>query len=126
MKKSMTFILAATLSVVSAQSMANTMNANGNYTVIEKHRTILTEATSSKTSAYQDALNILNNLLESSPLELKQELNVNTFTAHETNSINVKDGAYVTAQEYMSKDGQLQYKGVVNLDYQYLKRDNNS
>lgn len=126
MKKTITCILTSAALVLSAPSFSASLNASGNYTVVSTQKTILTNPTETKATAYEDALQLLNNLKESSPIELKQEFNVNTYTSKETNSISLKDGAYVTTQEFMNEDGKLQYKGIVNLHYQYLRRDGNS
>ncbi|MDF4307069.1 DUF3316 domain-containing protein, partial [Vibrio parahaemolyticus] len=40
-------------------------------------------------------------------------------------STHLKDGGFVTVQERMNEDGQLEYLGKVNVKVHYAERDNN-
>ncbi|USD43792.1 DUF3316 domain-containing protein [Vibrio sp. SCSIO 43135] len=125
MKTKTALLLTSTIALMSSNAFANTLNSNGMYTVVERNKTIHTESMTSKDAAYQQGLTILTQLQESSPKELKRELNVFTVGAA-SSQIQLKDGAYVTTQEFMNADGQVQYKGIVNVGYQYLERTGNS
>jgi hypothetical protein len=113
MTKLSTIFFTITLALIGNQALANP-----NHVVKERDIAITTQSTDSKESAYQNAQLKLIELKESSPKELKEQLNV--FSAHYVeDSVRLQEGAYITAQEYINEDGEVQYKGLVNASYEY-------
>lgn len=113
-------ILSIALTLVGNQALAHPLHR-----VVEKETVITTPSTDSKENAYQDAKLILRSLRESSSEELKEQLNVFSLNFVK-DSISLQDGAHITAQEYMNEDGELRYKGLLSVHYEYEQIDRNN
>lgn len=120
MKKLSTLIISAVLAIVSSQALAHPLHS-----LVEKKVTLYTESTENKEHAYEEAMSMLTDLKDSSPTELKQQLNVSSFNLV-NKSVSLDDGAYIITQEYMNEEGELRYKGVINVNYHYMQMENNS
>ncbi|KLN63415.1 DUF3316 domain-containing protein [Vibrio sp. VPAP30] len=119
MNKLSTIFLTSVLSIVSTQALAHPLER-----LIERNTTLYTESTESKESAYEEAMSMLTELKASSSIELKQQLDVYAINlVHK--SISLDEGTYITAQEYMNEEGELLYKRVLNIAYQYLQLESN-
>ncbi|WP_047044336.1 DUF3316 domain-containing protein [Vibrio mexicanus] len=119
MNKLTTILLTSALVMSGSQALAHPLHVSH-----EGNKTLATESVDSKESAYENAQLILDELKASSPAELKNELGV--MPVHlVNNSVTLKDDSYIVAQEYMNDDGEVRYKGLVNVSYSYLKAENN-
>ncbi len=119
-----TTLFVTALAVTSASSFAKPLFTGGNYLSRVEMKSILVKPTATSDEAYQQALSELNTLKTMSARELNKELNILTFNV-ESRSTHLKDGGFVTVQERMDENGQLEYLGKVNVKVHYVERDNN-
>ncbi|MBE5176478.1 DUF3316 domain-containing protein [Vibrio parahaemolyticus] len=112
------------MAMTSASAFAQPLFTGGNYVSREEMKTISVTPTATSDEAYQQALSELNSLKTMSARELNKELNILTFNV-KSRSMHLKDGGFVTVQERMNEDGQLEYLGKVNVKVHYAERDNN-
>ncbi|WP_375753454.1 DUF3316 domain-containing protein [Vibrio sp. HN007] len=123
MKLMKTALVTTGLTLLSANVLANQfVDTTGNLEERFGTRTIQTAVVDSKPQAYQLGLTKLSELTKSSPSELRIKLNA---TRAETGPgrIHLNEDGYVTVQEFMNAEGQLLYKGLVNVSYHYSERD---
>ncbi|EHK9186091.1 DUF3316 domain-containing protein [Vibrio vulnificus] len=125
MKKVTTTLLASAGLFFASTSWAALQTPPPNYTFTAKHYSKTTELYGSQQAAYDAGVVLLANLQAASPQELKAKFNVIAFDPTETNSIELKDGAEISTKVIIDEQGDTRYQGVVNVGYQYLKRDQN-
>ena len=103
---------------------ATAANANNLY---KDPTSVTTESFNSRTQAYQAGINKLSSLKAATPDQLSDEIDLFVTGNMKKDTIHLKDGAFVTVQERMNGNGQLEYVGVVNIDvdYQYDFNDEN-
>ncbi|MCE7535895.1 DUF3316 domain-containing protein [Aliivibrio fischeri] len=126
--KSFKSLALTTLIIVASSSssaMANPVITSGNYISKSNSAVIHTDSVSTKQAAYNQALTKLNQLDESTPKELKKALKVASFESTTTQSIGLDDDSYITVQETMNMQGQIQYTGLIHAKYHYLERNSN-
>jgi predicted RNA-binding protein with PIN domain len=87
-------------------------------------KTLSVEPTATSDAAYQQAFAELNALKSMSARELNKELNISNFNIA-SKSTHLKDSGFITVQERMNADGQLEYVGTVNVKVHYAERDSN-
>ena len=105
--------------ILSASAFANTPLI-GNYSQRSGNKVIHTQAMTTKAAAYSVALQKLNELTSESARELSYDLVAPVDTYKERNSVEI-DNAYVQAQEFMNKEGQILYDGAVHITYHYAE-----
>ncbi|MGF1755743.1 DUF3316 domain-containing protein [Vibrio makurazakiensis] len=120
MNKLSIILITIAFSFVTSDALASPLHV-----LVEKNTVLHTKATESKESAYEEAVSVLTELKQSSPAELKQQLGVFSINLV-TKSISLKDGSYIIAQEYMNEEGELRYKGLVNVNYEYRQVERNN
>lgn len=119
-----TALFVTVMAMTSASAFAQPLFTGGNYVSRGEMKTISVTPTATSDEAYQQALSELNSLKTMSARELNKELNILTFNV-KSRSTHLKDGGFVTVQERMNEDGQLEYLGKVNVKVHYAERDNN-
>ncbi|WP_229608313.1 DUF3316 domain-containing protein [Vibrio parahaemolyticus] len=119
-----TALFVTVMAMTSASAFAQSLFTGGNYVSREETKAISVTPTATSDEAYQQALSELNSLKTMSARELNKELNILTFNV-KSRSTHLKDGGFVTVQERMNEDGQLEYLGKVNVKVHYAERDNN-
>ena len=80
---------------------------------------VTTDTFNSRTQAYQAGINKLSSLKAATPEQLSNEIDLFVTGNMKEDTIHLEDGAFVTVQERMSGNGQLEYVGVVNIDVDY-------
>jgi len=118
MKKIKNVLMASALVILSANVFAGPV-VYGNYGVHSASQTIDTPAAQSKERAYSLGLEKLNALKSISGSELSDELSLPLGSLKEKNSITLDDGAYITVAELMNEQGEVVYKGLINVSYRY-------
>ncbi|MBY8086213.1 DUF3316 domain-containing protein [Vibrio fluvialis] len=111
MKKALVILTTMTLSAGAFASMGTT----------QQETTLTTDAYASKQQAYDAGFAKVNELKKMPSNELANELNV-FDTKLVQNSMKVKD-AEVKIEPFAKPDGQVQYRAVVDVDYQYTVRE---
>ncbi|TOL11662.1 hypothetical protein CGH93_04990 [Vibrio parahaemolyticus] len=119
-----TALFVTVMVMTSASAFAQPLFTGGNYVSREEMKTISVTPMATSDEAYQQALSELNSLKTMTARELNKELNILTFNV-KSRSTHLKDGGFVTVQERMNEDGQLEYLGKVNVKVHYAERDNN-
>ncbi|EHR6780292.1 DUF3316 domain-containing protein [Vibrio parahaemolyticus] len=119
-----TALFVTVMAMTSASAFSQPLFTGGNYVSREEMKTISVTPMATSDEAYQQALSELNSLKTMSARELNKELNILTFNV-KSRSTHLKDGGFVTVQERMNEDGQLEYLGKVNVKVHYAERDNN-
>ncbi|MFT6984373.1 MAG: hypothetical protein ACJAT7_000160 [Psychromonas sp.] len=118
-----TFALVTSLVFASAGAVAQSGEYNGR-DVRQSHATIIyTEATQNKQESYLLGLDKLHTLESSTAKELKKQLNAAVWYQ---NSFHLKEGSYVTVQEKMNSEGEIEYVSAVNVIYHYQERASNN
>lgn len=112
------------MTLTSASALAQPLYSAGNYISREEMKTIYVAPTSTSDTAYQQALSELKTLKSLTASELNKELGILTFKV-KSRSTHLKDGGFVTVQERMNENGQVEYLGKVNVKVHYLERDSN-
>ncbi|MGR5062286.1 DUF3316 domain-containing protein [Photobacterium sp. DNB22_13_2] len=126
MKSLKTIAAATTLVLFSLPSMASTpLIAGSKYSVQSNERVITTETFDTRQDAYAEGLQVLNVLEESKPAELHKMLRVMAWGPKEISSLRIQDNGYVTVDEMMSSDGNVEYRANVNVRYEHFRYDNN-
>ncbi|WP_104040856.1 DUF3316 domain-containing protein [Vibrio hyugaensis] len=124
MKALKTALLVTTMAITSVSAFAQPTFTGGKYISREEMKTISVEPTATSDAAYQQALAELNSLKDMSSRELNKQLNLRAFDIA-SNSTHLQDGGFVTVQERMNEQGQLEYQGTVNVKVNYAQRDSN-
>ncbi|MGF1871583.1 DUF3316 domain-containing protein [Photobacterium indicum] len=108
-----------------AESMDKTyMRSAANYTVQTGTATLLSDVTATRSSAYQQGYDILNNLHGKSSVELRPILNVSSRDL-DTKSIMVEDKE-VTVKEFAKQPNVIEYQALVTVKYHYRIHDSNN
>ena len=110
--KKLSTLVATSILLVSATA------ANA-FTIYQDPTTTMTDTYSSRDAAYQAGLNKLTSLSSASPSQLAEELDIFVTDNMKEDTIHLNNGAYVTVQERMNDNGQVEYTGVVNFDVDY-------
>jgi hypothetical protein len=97
----------------------------GNYEQRFATQTFQTEAVQSKQEAYQLSLQQLRKLNESSSLELSKILRLGVFSHINRRTIHLNNNGYIAVEEFMNAEGQLFYKGQINVSYHYAELESN-
>jgi len=109
----------------SAESMDKTyMRSAANYTVQTGTTTLLSDVTATRSSAYQQGYDILNNLHGKSSSELRPILNVSSRDL-DSKSIMVEDKE-VTVKEFAKQPNVIEYQALVTVKYHYRIHDSNN
>ena len=108
--------------MTNASAFAQPLFTGGNYTNRVSMKSISVASSATSDEAYQQALSELNDLKRMSARELNKELKILSFKPRSTH---LEEGGFVTVQERMNEDGQLEYLGKVNVKVHYAERDNN-
>ncbi|ELV8684120.1 DUF3316 domain-containing protein [Vibrio fluvialis] len=111
MKKALVILTTMTLSAGAFASIGTT----------QQETTLTTDAYASKQQAYDAGFAKVSELKKMPSNELANELNV-FDTKLVQNSMKVKD-AEVKVEPFAKPDGQVQYRAVVDVDYQYTVRE---
>ncbi|NKJ69464.1 DUF3316 domain-containing protein [Vibrio chemaguriensis] len=119
-----TALFVTVMTLTSASALAQPLYSAGNYISREEMKTIYVAPTSTSDTAYQQALSELKTLKSLTASELNKELGILTFKV-KSRSTHLKDGGFVTVQERMNENGQVEYLGKVNVKVHYLERDSN-
>ncbi|MCW8331385.1 DUF3316 domain-containing protein [Photobacterium sp. SDRW27] len=125
MKSLKSLLVVTSLVLFSVPSMATSLVPGSKYSVETNQRTLVTPANDSKENAYAEGQQMLNELQQSNPAELGNILKVIAFQPKERASLQIKDNSYVTVQESMNTAGEIEYHGLVNVQYEHLRYDNN-
>ena len=113
----------STLMLLSTTAFAGQyVSTPGNYVQRLNSSTLDTQTVKSKSEAYQVGLKKLKQLYSSPSKELFYTLRVPSTEAN-INSIHVNDGGYVTVEEMMNANGEVLYRGVLNVSYHFAERD---
>ncbi|MFC1236704.1 DUF3316 domain-containing protein [Vibrio sp. F74] len=94
----------------------------GNFVERLNSSTIDTGVVKTKVEAYKLGLKVLTKLYSSSPRELSKILRINNIN-YNPKSIHVNDGGYINVEEMMNHDGDILYRGVLNISYHFSERD---
>lgn len=109
-------ILLSTL-ILSSSVLASTQTT-------QSHRSLATGEYQSKQMAYEAGFKLMEEVRAMDASELKR-----TLPIHQSNvllpSIKVEDMT-VTVEEFASERGQVAYKALVNVDYEYQYRESNN
>ena len=111
MKTLTTTMIAATLLVASATAMANSTSER-----------VFTPVAQTKAAAYEQGVNKLSSLKNSTSSELSRSLNT-PFGDIEPGSLRIKDGGYITVQERADANGKIGYVGIVNVGVNFDMHD---
>ncbi|MGD8171992.1 DUF3316 domain-containing protein [Vibrio sp. TRT 21S02] len=120
--------LVTTLAVLSTGAFASqgAQLSSGGYINRTSSTSLFTPAQESKQAAFDSAYQELQGLQASSTRDLRRALNIWVTTPREANSVRLKDNAYITVDERMNGQGEMEYVGKINVTYQYLERDDNN
>jgi predicted transcriptional regulator len=123
MKLIKTTLLTTTLTLLSANALANQfVDTTGNLEERFGTRTLHTAVVESKQEAYQLGLAKLSELATISPSKLRYVLSA-VNAEYGPDRIHLNEDGNVTVQEFMNADGQVLYKGQINVTYHYSERD---
>lgn len=115
----------STLILLSTSAFAEQyVPAPGNYIQRLNNTTIDTEIVKSKSEAYKVGLKNLSKLYSNSSNELFSTLRIPNVDVN-PRSIHVNDGGYITVEEMMNINGDIIYRGVLNVSYHFSQRDYN-
>ncbi len=124
MKSIKTALIATVITMTSVSAFAQPFINGGNFVNHEEVKSISVTTTATSEEAYRNALLELNSLKSLDSDELNKELHIQSFNV-EPQSTHLRDGSYVTVQERMTGDGQMEYVGKINVKVHYAIRDNN-
>lgn len=91
-------------------------------TAASSHEKIVTPVVPTKAAAYQQGVNKLSALKNSSPSQLRRSLST-PFGEIEPGSLRLKEGGYVTVQERADASGRIGYVAIVNIDVDFERHD---
>lgn len=122
MKHLKTLLIVTSLTFASASVSAQPLPSWGKYIDSVDDKTVKVEASTSKPRAYEIAQSKLESLENSSGKELHKELNMWDPDVS-SNNIHLKGGSYITVQERMNNNAQVEYIGLVHVKVHYMERD---
>ena len=119
-------VLASSILLLSANA-AYAAKALPGYSHSSGNKTIQTRMVDTKERAYSLGLQKLQDLKKlKSGRELSDIIGLNLDTVKERDSVTLEGGAFITVQELMNEQGNIVYKGKVNIIYHYsYKIDSN-
>ncbi|GIA66728.1 hypothetical protein VCSRO181_3162 [Vibrio cholerae] len=116
-------LLTSSILLTSAAAIAQPLYSGGNYISRVDHKTVSTDAVGSKQEAYTLGAEKLLEFEGMSGRDLNADLVlINGIVRDKTH---LEDGGYVTVQERLNTQGQLEYVAKVHLYVHYKERDNN-
>ena len=116
-------LLTSSILLTSAAAIAKPLYSGGNYISRVDHKTVSTDAVGSKQEAYTLGAEKLLEFEGMSGRDLNADLVlINGIVRDKTH---LEDGGYVTVQERLNTQGQLEYVAKVHLYVHYKERDNN-
>ncbi|GLQ30263.1 DUF3316 domain-containing protein [Litoribrevibacter albus] len=121
MKLFKTTVTALALSIVSLAATAEPLKNSANETVRNQSKVIEVLVSSSRQAAYQGALSKLDALTKSAPESLTSALHVGGGNDIDQNSLHLKEDNFVTVTERIGQDGNVQYVGLVHVNYHYIE-----
>ncbi|MFC1236700.1 DUF3316 domain-containing protein [Vibrio sp. F74] len=125
MKKFNAIFVSLSLVLTSSAVFAQPLYYGANYLSRITEKTIRVEPVETKKLAYEIALSELNALEISTASGLNSALNITNFSIG-SNKTHLEDGSYVTVQERITSEGEMEYVGLVNVKVHYIRRDSNN
>jgi len=119
MKTIQAIILGASIILVSSNSIANTIGANGNQR--SETNTISMTGENTKQAAFKSGASKLSQLKSASADQLSKELRVNSSNLDGT-TLHLKSAGYVSVQERMDANGNISFIPLVNVGIHYAER----
>ncbi|MCG9612134.1 DUF3316 domain-containing protein [Vibrio harveyi] len=119
-----TAFIASIISLTSVPVLAQPLHNGGNYLSQLDSKTVSVAPTATSDEAYQLGLSELQRLKTMSAQELNSKLGILTFNTYSKNT-HLENTGFVTVQERMNENGELEYVGKVNVKVHYVERDNN-
>ncbi|EKA5859678.1 DUF3316 domain-containing protein [Vibrio alginolyticus] len=119
-------LLTTSILFTSAVTVAQPLYSGGNYVSRVNHATVLTQATSSKELAYKLGAEKLAELEGMNGKELESEFMLVRNYGSNRNSTHLKEQRYVTVEERLNSQGQMEYVAQVHLQVHYQERDSNN
>ncbi|MFC3023302.1 DUF3316 domain-containing protein [Vibrio zhugei] len=117
-------LLTSSILLTSAAAIAQPLYSGGNYISRVDHKTVSTDAVGSKQEAYTLGAEKLLEFEGMSGRDLNAALVlINGIVRDKTH---LEDGGYVTVQERLNSQGQLEYVAKVHLNVHYKERDANN
>lgn len=120
-----TILIVISFSLIGTPAFANQLNSFGNYISRTDAKTLQVAPTKTKQHAYEAALSKLNALEDTSSIDLNKELKVWSINV-QPHKTHLKEGGYVTVQERMNNNGEIEYVGLVNVKVHYIERNSNN
>ncbi|MCL9775391.1 MULTISPECIES: DUF3316 domain-containing protein [Vibrio] len=118
-------LLTSSILLTSAAAIAQPLYTGGNYISRVDHKTLSVEAADSKQQAYNLGSIKLAELEGMTAQELNSKIvRANNYGSNRNNT-HLKDEGYVTVQERLNHQGQLEYVAKVHFDVHYQERDSN-
>jgi site-specific DNA-cytosine methylase len=118
--------LTGSILLASAASVAAPMSSGGNYVSRVNHKVVSIDAASSKQQAYELGAEKLAEFERMTGQELSSELVSGRIYGSARNSTHLKEHGYVTVQERLNNQGQLEYVAQVHMSVHYQERDSNN
>lgn len=119
-----TALIASIISLTSVPVFAQPLYNGGNYSSRVDSTTVPVAPATTSDDAYQLGLSELQRLKTMSAQELNSELRILTFNTYSKNT-HLENAGFVTVQEQMNENGELEYIGKVNIKVHYMERDSN-
>ncbi|EJG0322458.1 DUF3316 domain-containing protein [Vibrio parahaemolyticus] len=119
-----TAIIASIISLASVPVFAQPLYNGGNYISRVDSKTVSVALATTSDEAYQLGLSELHRLKTMSAQELNNEFRILTFNTY-SKSTHLENLGFVTVQERMNVNGELEYVGKVNIKVHYMVRDSN-
>jgi hypothetical protein len=118
-------LLTSSILLTSAAAIAQPLYTGGNYISRVDHKTVSIEAVGSKQEAYTLGAEKLLEFEGMSGRDLNADLVPIRSYVIGRDKTHLKDGGYVTVQERLNHQGQLEYVAKVHFDVHYQERDSN-
>ncbi len=110
------------LTLMSSTLFAKAMYASGDYTSRTDVKVIKTIPANTKQDAYDAAFTSLSSLHNSSPSDLNRQFNIRNVNV-KAKKTHLKEDSFITVQEQMNRNGNIEYVGLVNVKVHYIKRN---
>jgi hypothetical protein len=123
MKTFQSIILVASIVLVSASVSAGLLKASSNEVVQSNASTLVVSSSPTKQAAYKQGQSRLSQLNSLSSQKLSNILQVSSLNL-KGDTIDLKDGGYVTIEERMDIDGNLTFVNQVHVGFHYLSTVN--
>ena len=119
-------LLTSSILLTSAASFAQPLHSGGNYVSRVDHKTVSIDAVSSKQQAYALGAEKLSEFEDMNGRDLSLALGPARAYGSARNSTHLKEGGYVTVQEILNNQGQIEYVAKVHVNVHYQERDSNN